>query len=191
LLTIYVTRCATYDQNRKLMTNRILTALTIRIAGLFLFTKIFDHFGSYFLSIFSVASMSQFEELLNEPIEKFYFTGTFLTIANIIVSIFLFVKAEWISKKLIKSEKEIITELNPKSLSKVILLTVGIIWLATSVYLIPSFIEYCVELISKLNGNEDVELPDFAVANYILKTILGLILIFRIEKISNWIIKKI
>ncbi len=173
------------------MTNRILTALTIRIAGIFLFTKIFDHFGSYFLSIFNVASMARFEELLNKPIDKFYFTGTFLTIANIIISIFLFVKAEWISKKLIKSEKEIITELNPKSLSKVILLTVGIIWLAKTIYLTPIFIEYCIELTSKLNGNENAELPNFAVANYILKTILALILIFRIEKISNWILKKI
>tara|TARA_R100001369_G_scaffold53041_1_gene79905 strand:+ start:864 stop:1385 length:522 start_codon:yes stop_codon:yes gene_type:complete len=173
------------------MTNRILTALTIRIAGLFLFTKIFDHFGSYFLSIFSIASMTRFEEILNEPIDKLYFTGTFLTIANIVVSIFLFVKAEWISKKIIKSEKEIITELNPKSLSKVILLTVGIVWLAKSIYLIPNFIEYCVKLISILNGNEEIELPDFAFPNYILKTILTLIIIFRIEKISNWIIKKI
>tara|TARA_R110000751_G_scaffold198664_1_gene303476 strand:- start:574 stop:1095 length:522 start_codon:yes stop_codon:yes gene_type:complete len=173
------------------MTNRILTALTIRIAGIFLFTKIFDHFGSYFFSILSITSLSRFEDILSEPIEKFYFTGTFLTLANIVVSLFLFLKAEWISKKLIKSEKEIVTELNPKSLSKVILLTVGIVWLATSIYLIPSFIEYCVEMISRLNGNEDVELPDFAIANYILKTTLAILLIFRIEKISNWITKKI
>lgn len=173
------------------MTNRILTALIIRIAGIFLLTKIFDHFGSYFLSIYLSATIARFDEMLIEPIDKFYFTGTFLTIANIVVSLFLFVKAEWISEKLIKSEKEIITGLNPKSLSKVILLTVGIVWLATSIYLIPSFIEYCVILTSKIIGNEDVELPDFATSNYILKTILALVLIFRIEKISNWITKKI
>ena len=173
------------------MTNRILTALAIRIAGIFLFTKIFDHFGSYFISIFSISAFSGFDEILNEPIDKFYFTGTFLTLANIVISIFLFVKAEWISRKLIKSEKEIITELNPKSLSKVILLTVGIVWLATSIYLMPNFIEFCFELISRLNGNEDAELTDFAAANYILKTILALILILRIEKISSWITKKI
>jgi hypothetical protein len=173
------------------MTNRILTALTIRIAGLFLFTKIFERFGSYFLSIYLTTAIGISKDSLNEPFEKFYYTGTFLTIANIIVSIFLFVKAEWISKKLIKMDKEIITELNPKSLSKVILLTVGIVWLAVSIYLIPSFIEYCVLLISKLIGNEDTKLPDFSTSNYILKTILALILIFRIEKISNWITKKI
>ena len=135
--------------------------------------------------------MARFDEMLIEPIDKFYFTGTFLTIANIVASIFLFVKAEWIAKKLIKTDNEIKTELNAKSLTKVILLTVGVIWLATSVYLIPNFIEYCVKMVSRLNGNEEVELPDFSVAKYILKTILGLILIFRIEKISNWIINKI
>lgn len=173
------------------MTNRNLTALILRIAGIYLFTKIFDHFGTYFFSIYGTATMARFDELLSEPIDKFYFTGTFLTIANIIVSLFLFIKANWISEKLIKTDKEIITELNPKSLTKVILLTVGIIWLAKSIYLIPDFIDYCVKLISFLNKNQEVKLPDFPVANYILKTILTLLIIFRIEKISNWIVKKI
>jgi hypothetical protein len=70
-------------------------------------------------------------------------------------------------------------------------LTVGVIWLAKLIYLIPDLIAYCSKFISSLNGNEEIELPDFAVANYILKTILTLTIIFRIEKISNWIIKKI
>ncbi|WP_430468197.1 hypothetical protein [Winogradskyella ouciana] len=173
------------------MTHQSLTSLVIRIAGIYLFTKIFDHFGSYFFSIYGAATMARFDELLAEPIDKFYFTGTFLTIANIIVSIFLFVKAEWISKKLVKSENEIAVDLNPKSLAKVILLTVGIIWLAKLMYLFPDFIDYIGKLFSRLNGNEDVELTDFAMPNYILKTILTLIIIFRIENISNWIMKKI
>ncbi|TVZ47493.1 hypothetical protein [Olleya sp. Hel_I_94] len=173
------------------MTNRILTALIIRIAGIYLFTKIFDHFGSYFFSVYGTATMARFDELLSEPIDKFFFTGTFLTIANIVVSIFLFVKAEWIAKKLIKTDNEIKTELNAESLTKVILLTVGIIWLAKLIYLIPDLIDYCIKFISIMNGNEEIELPNFAFPNYILKTILTLIIIFRIEKISNWILKKI
>ena len=180
-----------YEPTRKLMTNRILTSLILRIAGIFLFIKIFDHFGSYFFSIYGTATIARFDELLKEPIDKFYFTGTFLTLANIVVSIFLFVKAEWISKKLIKSEKEIITELNPKSLTKVILMTVGIVWLATTIYLIPDFIEYCIQWASQLNGSENADISGFSAAKYILRTILALILIFRIEKISDWIIKKI
>jgi hypothetical protein len=173
------------------MTNRILTALTIRIAGIFLFIKIFDHFGSYFLSIYLTSVIGLSKDSLTEPFEKFYYAGTFLTLANILVSLFLFIKAEWISKKLIKTDKEIITELNSKSLSKVILITVGIVWLASSIYFLPEFIEYCVELISNLNGNENAKISDFSISKYILRTIIALILIFRIEKISNWITKRI
>ncbi|CAM1355954.1 hypothetical protein [Tenacibaculum ascidiaceicola] len=173
------------------MTNRTLTTLILRIAGIYLFTKIFDHFGTYFISVYGTATMARFDELLSEPIDKFYFTGTFLTIANIVASLFLFIKADWISKKLVKTESEIKTELNPKSLTKVILLTVGVIWLAKMIYLLPDLIEYSTKLISRLNGNEEIELPDFALANYIIKAVLTLIIIFQIEKISNWIIKKI
>ena len=59
------------------------------------------------------------------------------------------------------------------------------------IYLIPDFIDYCIKLISKLNGNEEIKIPDFELAYYILKIVLTLIIIFKIEKISNWIVKKI
>ena len=138
------------------MTNQTLTTLILRIAGIYLFTEIFDHFGAYFFSIYGTATMARFDELLSEPIDKFYFTGTFLTVANIIVSLFLFIKADWISKKLVKTKSEIKTELNPKSLTKVILLTVAIIWLAKMFYLLPGLIEYCIKFISMLNGNKEI-----------------------------------
>jgi len=173
------------------MTNRILTTLILRIAGIFLFIKIFDHFGSYFLSIYTTAMVIGFEEQLGEPIDKFYFTGTFLTIANIVISLFLFLKAEWISEKLIRKDKEIIIDLNPKSMCKVILMTVGIIWLATSIYSIPDFIGYCIQLTSRLNGNVNANIPIISAPKFIIRTIIAIILIFRIEKISNWIVKKI
>lgn len=173
------------------MTNRTLTALVLRIAGIFLFTKIFDHFGSYFLAIHGAAIIAQFNESLNTPVNKLYLTGTFMTIANIVVSLFLFIKAEWISKKLVKTDYEIKTELNAKSLTKVILLTIGVIWFAKLIYKIPDLIDFCAEFISIMNGNEEIESTDFAVSNYLLKTILTLIIIFRIEKLSNWIVNKI
>ena len=173
------------------MTNRILTALTIRIAGIFLFIKIFDHFGSYFFSIYTTAIFARFEEQLGEHIDKFYFTGTFLTIANIGISLFLFLKAEWISKKLIKEEKEIKIELNSESLTKVIIITTGIVWLATSIYLFPDFFEYCIDMTKKLNGNESVELPNFSLAKYLLRTTLSVLMIFKINRISELIIKRI
>ena len=173
------------------MTNQILTTLVIRIAGIFLFTKIFDHFGSYFFSVFNIASLSRIDELLNrEPIDKFYITGTFLTVANIIVSLFLFIKAEWIATKLIKVDKEILTELTPKSLMKVILLSVSIIWFAMSVYLLPDFVEYCIELIKRIKGDEAQTTFRFSPAKYLLKTTISILIIFRIDKITNWILSK-
>lgn len=173
------------------MTNRNLTALILRIAGIYLFTKIFDHFGSYFFSVYATAAITNFDELLNTPIGNFVFKGTFLSITNICMSLFLFIKADWISKKLIKTDSEIKTELNPKSLSKVILLTVGIIWLAQLIYIIPDFINYCTTFVMMITSDEYIQLPNFAIANYLLKLILTLLIIFKIEKISHWIINKI
>lgn len=169
------------------MTNRTLTALALRIAGIFLFAKLFEQFGAYFLSIFSIAVMTE----LGKPIDKFYFSLTFLVIVNIVFSLFLFIKAEWISKKLVKTENEIKTELNSKSLTKVILLITGVIWLAQTIYLLPNLIEYSGKLISKLNGYKDIEIPNFAFSSYILKAGMALIIVFKIEKISNWILDKI
>lgn len=183
--------CSINLEKSNSMTNRILTALSIRIGGIFLFIKIFDHFGSYFFSIYSTAMFATFDEQLVGPIDKFYFTGTFMTIANILISLLLFLKADWIAKRLIKTDKEILMQLNANSLSKVILMTVGIVWLAQSIYLIPDFMDYWIELYAKLNGNDQAKVPNISVAKYILRLLISLILIFRIEKVSSWITKRV
>lgn len=172
------------------MTNRNLTALILRVAGIYLFSKVFDHFGSYFFSVYGIATLSRFNDSLTEPIDKIYFSGTCLVVVNFAISLFLFIKADWISKKIIKTNNSIVTELNPKSLTKVILSTVGIVWLAESIYSFPNFIDYATEIILKLSEKKDTKVPDFPFANYILKTMLGWLLIFRIEKISDWILKE-
>lgn len=173
------------------MNNRNLTALIFRISGIYLFTTIFDQFGFYTYSVYITTAVGEFEKILGEPVNKFYGTSVLLIILNIVVSLFLIIKAGWISEKIIKKNHEIKIELNTKSLAKVILLTVAIIWLASSIYIFPKFANYCIELILKLNGNENIILTDFPFASYILKTILTIIIIFRIEKISNWITNKI
>lgn len=173
------------------MTNKTLTALTIRVAGFYLFTKIFDHFGSYFFSIYLTATMARFDSLLVEPVDKIYFTGTFLTLANIALSIFLIVKADWISNKLIKTDSEIKTELTPNSLVKVILISVSVIWLAMTIYLLPDFIEYSIELVNRIRGHEVFSVSRFSPAKYLLRLAVAVYIILRIEKISNWITLKI
>ena len=173
------------------MTNRNLTALILRISGIFLFTKIFDHFGFYLLSIYMTTAIGEFREVLTEPINNFYGTGVGIIILNIVVSLILVIKADWISQKIIKKDIKIQTELNAESLTKVILLTAGVLWFANLVYLFPDFIEYSYKSILNLTSGKNLEFPDFKFSGYILKFILTLIIIFRIEKISNWITKKI
>lgn len=172
------------------MTNRTLTSLVLRFAGLLLFIKIFDHFGSYFLSLYMTAIIPIFEEQLNEPMNNFYFNGTFLTIANIVVSFFLVFKAELISKWLIKNDSEISIQLTKEDLIKSILVITGIIWIAKSLFLLPDSIEYVIQLTRKLSGNESTDVPDFSIATYLIKTGFGVLFIFRVNKISNYLIKK-
>jgi hypothetical protein len=136
-------------------------------------------------------AIGELNEILTEPINKFYSTSIGIIILNIVVSSFLIIKADWISQKLIKKDIEIKTELNAESLVKVILLTVAVLWFANLIYLFPDFVEYSYKSISNLTSGKNLELPDFKFSAYILKIILTLIIIFRTEKISNWIIKKV
>ena len=173
------------------MTNRKLTALILRISGIFLFTKIFDHFGFYILSVYMTTLLEKFEDVLNEPMSKYYGSSVGLIILNIIVSLFLIIKADWISKMIIKKDTEIKSEINVESLTKVILLTIGVLWFANLIYLFPDFVEYTYKSVLNLSYGKNLELPDFKFSAYILKIILTLIIIFQTEKISDWIIKKI
>lgn len=163
----------------------------LRIAGLLLFMKIFDYFGSYFISVYMMASIPIFEEQLNEPMDKFYFNGTFMTIANIIVSFFLVFKAELISKYLIKNDSDISIQLTKEELMKSILLIIGITWIAQFIYLLPDGIDYIMQLTQKLSGNKNIEVPDFSFTGYLIKTGLGLLFIFRVNNIINYLNQKI
>ena len=116
------------------MTNRTLTSIVLRLAGLLLFMKIFDHFGSYFLSLYMTSVIPIFEEQLHQPLNKFYYNGTFLIISNIIISFLLLFKAEAISKRLIKNDSEIQIQLTKEDLIKSVVLIIGITWVAQTIY---------------------------------------------------------
>jgi formate hydrogenlyase subunit 3/multisubunit Na+/H+ antiporter MnhD subunit len=172
------------------MTNRTITTLSIRFAALLLFMKIFEQFGSYFMSVYFTAIIPIFEKQLHSSIDKFYYNGTFLILSNILISCILFFKAEWVSSKLIKEDSEINIGLTPEKLIKVILLTTGIIWLATSIYLIPDLYEYIQSIIEKVNDEEPTKNGDFSPIYYLLKTLIALLFVFRVEKISLYLEKK-
>jgi hypothetical protein len=179
------------NKNQSLMTNRTLTALALRIAAIYIFITISDQFVSLFLNTYLTYSVVPVNETSVIAVDKFYQSGAILIIVNIILSLFFFFKAEWIAKKVIQSEKEIATDLNTKSITKIVLVLIGIIWLAKSLYILPDFVEYGMQLTSSLNGDESSNVTHFQVASYILRIVIALFFVFRVEKISNWILKRI
>lgn len=172
------------------MTNRFLTTLAIRFAALLLLMKIFDSFAAYFLSAYYSALVVFSQGLLQVPISKLYYSGLFLALTNVVISSFLFFKAEWISCKLIKDDSSVNFTMTPAQLIKVILLTTGIIWLAASVYMIPDAIAYIQMMIDRFNKIPNVKNVDFNPVYYLLKTTLALLFVLRAEKISQYIERK-
>ncbi len=172
------------------MTNRVLTTLAIRFAALLLFMKIFENFGSYFLSIYYAVVIPLFEKQLHTSLDKLYYNGTFLILSNFLISSLLFYKAEWVAAKLIKEDSDISIGLRPEKLIKVILLTTGITWLATAVYLLPDLYDYIQKLIANANHVEYSKKVDFNPIYYILKTTIALLFVFRVDKISLYLEKK-
>lgn len=172
------------------MTNRVLTALALRIAAIYIFITISDQFVSFFFSTYLAYSVVPINESKVIAIEKFYQSGVILITANVILSLFFFLKAEWIAKKVIPSEKEITTALNPKSITKTLLVLIGIIWLSKALYLLPDFVEYGIQLTFGLNGDESSNLNPSELVSYILKIVIALLFVFKVEQISNWILKK-
>ena len=173
------------------MTYRTLTAIALRLTGLFLFMRIFDYFGSYFLSVYYALVIPFFEKQTRPAAISFYYNGTFLIVINIVVSCLLVFKADWISAKLIKQDKDINIGLTPVNLVKVILLTNALLWLASSVYLLPTVCQYIYEIIEK-HGNIKIEKTvDFSPGLYILKTIIAILFIVKIDKIVAYLERNI
>ena len=77
-----------------------------------------------------------------------------------------------------------------EDLMKSILLITGIIWIAKSIYLLPDGINYLIQVTRKLSGNENIDVPEFYFAVYLIKTGFGFLFIFRVNKIGNYLNKK-
>jgi hypothetical protein len=168
------------------MTNRTLTALAIRFAALLLFMKIFDHFGAYFFSAAAASAIAFARENLNTAFNKFFYQGIFLLIANTVIFLFLFFKAEWISTKLIKQDKDIAVNLTPEKIIASIILSTGLLWLASAIFQLPDAFEYVQWAIGELNHEEYIRKFDFGPAYFIMKTILALLFIFKVDKITRF-----
>lgn len=173
------------------MTNRLLTALIIRLAGIALFIKIFDFFGSYFMSIYMKTQLSVFEKAtgIDHSFNLLYTTGSFLAIANLILSVLLIFKADWIASKIVKMDSEIKFDVSVKSILKIIIATIGIVYCAQSLYNLPSSIENCIINFYK-DDKQAYQFIIVVLSKYILKLIIGVFFLFKSDKISNFVLRK-
>lgn len=172
------------------MTNRNITALAIRIGAFMLFIKIFDQFGTYFFSLYLLAVVRLTETTLNPAINKFYFNGTILMFANFIVSSFLFIKAEWVASKLIKNDTDLFIGLTVEQLIRVIVLTTGVIWLGYSIIQLPDLYLFVKLIILKIELKGRTGPVNFNLGYFLTKTILGYLFVFRLERVSAFLMSK-
>lgn len=173
------------------MTNKILTALIIRLAGIALFVKIFDFFGSYFMSIYMATQLSVFDkttESLNSY-NSLFISGSFLAFANIILSVFLIIKADWIASKLVKTDSEIKFDVSTKSILKIIIATIGLVYCAQSLYSLSSNIESVIYSYNK-NDEKSTSLIVAVLTKYFIKLVIGMFFLFKSDKISNFVLRK-
>ncbi|MGB3182019.1 MAG: hypothetical protein WBB45_11550 [Cyclobacteriaceae bacterium] len=126
-----------------------------------------------------------------QPLDKLYTSAVVLIIANVIVSLFLVLKADWLATRLTRTDKDISVELTPLSLTKVLLMTVGTIWLAGSIYDMPDFIGALGTASSDQSGQVDTDTSVFPWGKYLLKTIISLVLIFKASALANLLTRKI
>lgn len=174
------------------MKNTTLTSLIVRLAGFALFVKIFDFFGSYFMSIYLTASMSILDETLgmSDSFDKLYISGTFLAFANLFLALTLILKSDWIARKMIKTESEIPIEITPRGIMKIVIATIGIIYCARTIYTIPSTINHTYSLIRNWNTPESDYGYLADITNYLIRAVIGIVFVFKAERISKFAIGK-
>lgn len=173
------------------MKNTALTSLIVRLAGFALFIKIFDYFGTYFMSIFMTAMMPIVDETnrLSDSFDKLYITGVLIALTNLFLALFLILKSDWIANKIIKKESELEIALTPRGILRIIIAAIGIIYCAKIIYAIPYLLNdvYSVYMYW--------EYPDgfgylASVFSYIIKAIVGIIFILNSDRISKFALGK-
>lgn len=174
------------------MTNKTITALIIRIAGFALFVKIFDFFGTYFMSIYLTSQMLVLQETnkIAHSFDKLFYSGTFITFANLFISIFLIIKANWIANKLVKNESEFKLDLNPIFIMRIIIASLGIIYCAHTIFNLPTNIENFMFVLK--NNEKEMYIKVLAgLTKFVLKAAIGVLFIFKSEQISKLALKTI
>lgn len=174
------------------MTNRTLTALIVRLAGFALFIKIFDFFGSYFMSIYMSAQVAFMDESssIADSFNKLYISGTILSFANLLLSIILILKADWIAGKMVKPESEIKIKLTAKSVMRIVIATIGIIYFTKTLYQVPTIINNVIEVVNWDSDESYAHIITGFVSSTI-RAVIGVLFIFKSEHLANFAMKRL
>lgn len=162
----------------------------VRIAGFALFIKFLDFFSSYFISVnngTNLASVTDMSEVYN----RLFYSMIALTIANLLLSLFLIIKADWIANKLVKVDNNIAFDLSVKNVMRIIIATIGIIYCARTLYFLPKNIEVFITWL-KLDSdyNYNMSLGPGLLSSAI-KAIIGVIFLFKSEQLASFALKRI
>jgi hypothetical protein len=173
------------------MTNKLLTALIIRLAGFALFIKIFDFFGSYFMSIYMTTQLSIFEKTTEThySFNSLFLSGSFLAFANLFLSVLLIIKSDWIANKLVKSDSDIKFDLSVNTIMKIIIATIGIVYCAQSLYTLSTSIENVIYTYYK-NDEKSTGVIVAVLSKYFIKLVIGVFFIYKSDKISKFLLRK-
>lgn len=172
------------------MTHRTLTTIALRFAALLLFMKIFDSFGAYFYSVLMMAWGAFNNDNILIGINKFYVHGTFLAVMNVVVSSLLFFKAEWIATRLIKTDQTVTANISAGELIRIILLTTGVLWLVSLIFVLPDLFAYIETMVARFNKVHVKNSGDFSPVYFLAKLFFALLFILRSEKIAVYIERK-
>lgn len=172
------------------MTDRSLTTLALRISAVFMFMKIFDHFGAYFHSVY-ISSVIFVNNVQTPGIfNKFYASGIILILVNIILSCILFFKADWMAIKLVKEDSDIINKFKAEQIIKAILLSTGVIWFAETIYSLPELYSFIRSWILWLYNGDLIKPTGFPIGLYVIKIILAWQFVFRVNRITTFLMKR-
>jgi hypothetical protein len=117
--------------------------------------------------------------------EKLYNTGAILSFANLFLALLLIFKADWITDKIIKSDYEIKIDITAKSIMKIVIATIGILYCASTLYYASTKIE---SIISLFYGGKDVNKLRIIgiLVGYLLKAVIGISFILKSEQLANF-----
>lgn len=144
------------------------------------------------MSIYMTAQVAFMDESsrVADSFDKLYISGTILSFANLLLSIILIIKADWIAGKLVKSESEIKIELTAKSVMRIVIATIGIIYCAKTLYQVSTTINNVIEVVY-WDSNESYAHIINGFIRYIIRAAIGVLFIFKSELLANFAMKRI